>query len=80
MFLSAILFWIISVVSNGKIFNKKKTYDLTFKWGEFGFLIGGSAGMIITPMFADNNLSVLIAGPFFGGLVGGLIAASAARM
>jgi hypothetical protein len=80
MLISAILFWIISVVSFGRMCNKKKIYDLTFKWGEVGFLIGGSAGMIITPVFAVNNLSVLIAGPFLGGLIGGLIAASAARM
>ena len=80
MLISAILCWIISIVSFGRVFNNKKIYDLTFKWGEFGFLIGGSAGMIITPFFAVNNLSVLVAGPFLGGLIGGLIAASAARM
>lgn len=80
MLISAILCWIISVVSFGRIFNKKKIYNLTFKWGELGFLIGGSAGMIIIPMFAVNNLSVLVAGPFLGGLAGSFIAASAARM
>ena len=78
--ISMMVFGLISVHFKKKLHNKELTSDLSYQWGESGFLLGGVAGIVITPIFFNSDLSALIAGPFIGGALGGFTATSAAKI